>query len=134
MPALSLLMASYLLQQNPVVPPPVSAPANETKEIRGVVVEVFTDGLLLVSVGDNDYAEKGDQFFLARGAGIGSRSVASAEIVSLGKRFSVAKVKSSVSGIKTGVGDRVSLPRWEERKRILDARMQQGGAITINGK
>jgi hypothetical protein len=134
-------MWSCLLQPVPVAQPPAAPPAKDSKEVRGVVVEVFTDGLLLVSVGDDDYAEKGDQILLVRPDKKLDRygkkelnTIAAAKIVSLGKRYSVAKVESSKPEAKPVAGDRISMPSWEVRKRNLDARMQQGGAITINGK
>jgi hypothetical protein len=98
------------------------------------VVDVFADGQLLVSVGDDDYAEKGDTFVLVRGTAVSPNAVASAKIISLGKRFSIAAVELPAKSAKPEVGDKVTLTAWKQRQDILDASMQRGGAILINGK
>jgi hypothetical protein len=129
----ALLIWSSLLQATPTAEP-TSVPAKAANETRGVVVDVFADGSLLVSIGDDDYAEKGDRFFLVRGAERMGNDFARAKIVSLGKRYSVVKVEGAAKGLQPEVGDRVSRPDWKERQALLDARMLQGGAILINGK
>jgi hypothetical protein len=141
MSASALLIWSCLLQSGPMAQPPTSSSAKESKDARGVVVDVFADGLLLMSVGDDDDAVKGDHFDLVRPGKKwdhdGKRdwqNVNSAKIVSLGKHYSLAKVELPSPDNKPFVGDSVSMSTWENRKRNLDMQMQHGGALTINGK
>ena len=136
MSGLSLLVWTCLLQPSPFAQPPATAPVKETKEVRGVVVEIFPDGTLLVSAGDDDDAEKGDTFTLMRirEQERAPEFVASAEIVSLGKRYSLAHVKVLGPGAKPKVGDRLTGTAWQRAKRELDARMQRGGAIIDKDK
>jgi hypothetical protein len=107
-----------------------------------VVVEVFADNLLLVAVGEDDLAQFGDEFSVTLGTLLTPKAGASAKIVSLGKRYSVAKIDVG-SAAKFNVGDRVTSSDWEQRqaakdfedvKRGFDAFRSRGGAILINGK
>jgi hypothetical protein len=136
MSASSILVWACLLQQTPGASPPA---AKEAKEVRGVVVEVFADNLVLVSAGEVDLAQFGDEFSVGLINLFAPTPKASARIISLGKRYSVAKIDS---GGTTGfqVGDLLTSTDWERRRaandlqRLMDTHISAGGAILINGK
>jgi hypothetical protein len=108
-------------------PTPAGVPAgNGAKEARGLVLEVYADNLLLISVGEDDHAQYGDEFSLGSdgdatiGLFVGESAVnrkPSGKIVSLGKRFSVAKVYTTATN-KDGfrVGDVLRATDWDQRR------------------
>jgi hypothetical protein len=91
------------------------------------VLEVFSDGTLLVTIGNDSHAEKGDEFFVTRGTQI----IAFAEITSLGKSHSVARVKMAMRNAQVAIGDRADGPTWESRRTnsLPEGKILRGGAI-----
>jgi hypothetical protein len=109
MSAVSLLLSACLCGG----PPPAQVP-------RGVVVDVFPDGTLLVSVGRTDDAKVDDDFSLVRG-GSGRQVVGPAELTAVGTTYSLARVTGVPGGNAPKVGDRLVDTRWEKvraRERV----------------
>jgi hypothetical protein len=138
------LLVWFCLMANAAGAEPKTTPrAKEANEIRGVVLEMFADSLLLVSAGEDDLAQYGDGFSIGFDPKNVFKSGATAKIVSLGKRLSVARIDSPAT-IRISVGDQLHSTDWQRQQEQLESKrfmevmsiwdLHRGGAILINGK
>jgi hypothetical protein len=102
-------------------PPPAQVP-------RGVVVDVFSDGTMLISAGSADEVEKGDSFNLVGGLK-DPEIIGKGVVVTVGTSYSVARFVHFANRRLPQAGDGLVETNWDAVKRRRDFEAKRGGAI-----